>query len=346
MSEVSIRVEGCAGRITLTRPQALNALSHDMCRRIEGAIDAWRDDPAVRLVILDAEGTRAFCAGGDVAEVYRASLAGEPRLGRDFWREEYRMNAKLAEYPKPIVALMQGFVMGGGVGLGCHVRHRVLGETTRMAMPEAGIGLIPDVGGSLLLARAPGQLGAYLGLTAARMGPGDAVHAGFADTFVPEAAWPDLIAALCATGDPAGIADHAQPAPDSQMAAIQAEIDQAFAGPDVASILAALEAQSAPWAVEATAAIRRNSPLSMAATLALLRGYGPGDGIRQALAREYRFTWRASEAGATDFTEGVRAQIIDKDRQPKWRHSSPGAVAEEVAAVLAPLGPQELWAAV
>ena len=344
MTDITIRKAGKAGRITLTRPKALNALTHAMCMEIRAALAAWRDDPAIALVLIDAEGERAFCAGGDVAQVYRLAQAGSPDEGREFWADEYRMNAMLAEYPKPVVALMQGFVMGGGVGLGCHVAHRVVGETVQMAMPEAGIGLIPDVGGTLLLARAPDRIGEYLGLTAARMGPGDAIHAGFADHFVPMADWPALIAALCETGDAVLVADAARTPEPGMLAGQGAEIAAAFAGADVAAILAVVSALDAPWAVQATAAMRRNSPLSMAATLALLRGLGPGADIRAALIREYRFTWRASEAGVTDFSEGVRAQIIDKDRNPRWSHAHPGDVtAAEVAAVLAPLGAMDLW---
>lgn len=158
MSDTHIRKHGRAGHITLTRPRALNALSYDMCMEIEAALDAWRDDDEVALVILDAEGEKAFCAGGDIAEIYRAGLSGDFDAGRDFWRDEYRMNAKLAEYPKPVVSFLHGFVMGGGVGLGGHVSHRVIGESAQIAMPECGIGFVPDVGGSLLLSRAPGGL--------------------------------------------------------------------------------------------------------------------------------------------------------------------------------------------
>ncbi|MBK5926672.1 enoyl-CoA hydratase/isomerase family protein, partial [Rhodobaculum claviforme] len=164
-ADVAIRTEGRAGRITLTRPRALNALGHGMVTRIDAALRAWASDPAVAVVILDAEGDRAFCAGGDIAEMHATGSRGDYGPARAFWRDEYRMNARLGAYPKPVVSLMQGFVMGGGVGLGCHVSHRVVGDSTRVAMPECGIGLVPDVGGSALLARAPLGLGRYLGLT-------------------------------------------------------------------------------------------------------------------------------------------------------------------------------------
>jgi hypothetical protein len=158
MSDVLIRTEGRAGRITLNRPKALNALTPAMCRAIDAALIAWRDDPAVALVLIDAEGERAFCAGGDIAEVYRTGIAGDYAMPRDFWRDEYRMNARIDEYPKPVVSFLQGFTMGGGVGLGCHASHRIVGESSRIAMPECTIGLAPDVGGSFILARANGAL--------------------------------------------------------------------------------------------------------------------------------------------------------------------------------------------
>ncbi|MEC8042812.1 MAG: enoyl-CoA hydratase/isomerase family protein, partial [Pseudomonadota bacterium] len=179
MADIHTRIDGQIGRITLTRPKALNALSYEMCLEIEKALDAWATDDAVKMVLLDAEGERAFCAGGDIAAMYEAGTKGEYEIARTFWRDEYRMNAKLFNFPKPVASLMQGFTMGGGVGIGCHGSHRVVGESSQIAMPETGIGLIPDVGGTLILARAPGRIGEYLGATGGRIGPADAIHAGF-----------------------------------------------------------------------------------------------------------------------------------------------------------------------
>lgn len=329
MDDLHIRVMGRAGRITFTRPKALNALSHPMALAIHDALDKWRDDPSVALVIIDAEGDRAFCAGGDIAAVYHAGRAGNHAEGRDFFRDEYRMNATIADYPKPIVAFMQGFVMGGGVGVGGHAGHRIVGDTTRIAMPESGIGLIPDVGGTWLLAHAPGRIGEYLALTGARMGPGDAIHAGFADSYLPEAEWPALITRLEETGDATLI--QGRTPPESDLAGRDLSH---FGAADLTAVLAATEDAGD---AEALKAMQRNSPLSMAAGLAMVRAARQDDRMQDSLAREYRFTWRATSD--SDFLEGVRAQIIDKDRQPRWQAP---ATPDAVEAILAPLGDQEL----
>jgi enoyl-CoA hydratase len=300
-----------------------------------------RDDPAVRLILIDAAGDRAFCAGGDIARLYAEARAGNFTHGRDFWRDEYRMNDRIAEYPKPVVSLMQGFTMGGGVGVGCHASHRIVGESAQIAMPECGIGLVPDVGGSYLLARAPGHLGAWLGMAGARMGPGAAIFAGFADRFVPEAAWPALTAELVTNGDPTRIAAFARPAPTGRFPALMAEIDAAFATGTVPEIVARLSAAGTAFAGETLEALARVSPLATACALEMQRRLKPGPTIRAALDLEYRFTWRAQDQ--SDFLEGIRAQIIDKDRAPRWRHASHAAVTQaEIETLLSPLGPNAL----
>lgn len=329
MAEMIARKDRRAGRLTFNRPQALNALSHEMVQVIDKALRDWRDDPEVALVIIDAEGDRAFCSGGDIAAVYRAGLAGDHQLGRAFFRDEYVMNARIADYPKPVVALMQGFVMGGGVGVGGHASHRIVGETSQIAMPECGIGLIPDVGGSWLLGHAPGRCGEYLGLTGARMGPGDAIYAGFADSFVPEAEWPALTDRLAETGDANLILGHPRPE-----APLESRDLSSFGSPALPEIIASLEAAGDSAALKV---LRRNSPLSMAATLALVRAARGDRDLRESLSRELRFTARAT--AESDFIEGVRAQLIDKDRNPQW---SADAGPAHVAAMLAPLGADEL----
>lgn len=343
MADLSIRTEGRAGRITLTRPQALNALTWEMCRQIDAALKAWAVDPAVALVLIDAEGARAFCAGGDVAEVHAAGRRHDFAYAQHFWADEYRMNARIAEYPKPVVSFLQGFTMGGGVGLGCHASHRIVGSASRVAMPECAIGLAPDVGGSCLLARAPGRLGCYFGMTGARMGPGDAILMGFADCCLPESDWPALKARLIASGDVSAMGQAARPAPEAATAAHRDAIDRLFAAPDAVGVVAALQAEGTEFALDTLRMIARNSPLAVAAAREMQARLSPLPlpRLRDALALEYRFTFRA--LGRSDFLEGIRALIIDKDRRPRWRHGSVADVnAAEVTAMLAELGPDEL----
>jgi len=339
--DIHIRKEGRAGRITLTRPKALNALSYDMAMAIEAALDDWRDDPEVALVLLDAEGDKAFCAGGDIQQLYDTGRAGDFAYGRRFWADEYRLNAKIAEYPKPYVALMQGFVMGGGVGISCHGSHRVTCESTQIAMPECGIGLVPDVGGSLLLARAPGRMGEYLGTTGRRMGPEDAIYSGFADVYVPQLRWGDLIAALVETGDPAVIDAATETPPTGTLRGIAPQVAAHFGGERLGDIVNSLRAEDSDFARQTLKALSRGSPLSMACAVEMIhRLRGSGADIRRALGLEYRFTYRAMEQG--DFLEGIRAAIIDKDRDPHWQHALDSLPIAVVSSMLRPLGADAL----
>lgn len=336
MSDVEIRIEGAAGRITLNRPDALNAITYAMLGRIETALETWREDDRVRLVVIDAAGDRAFCAGGDIADMYTTARAGDFAYGRRFWADEYRLNAKVAEYPKPYVAFMHGYTMGGGVGVSCHGSHRIVGDSSRISMPECGIGLVPDVGGSWLLARAPGRIGDYLGTTGARMGPGDAIFAGFADTYIPEARWPALIAEIARSGSLAPLAAAAAPVPEARLAADREVIDACFASGSLAEIARALEAAEGDFAARARSALAGVSPLAAAVTIALIDRVRAARDVRAALELEYRATWRAAEEG--DFIEGIRAAIIDKDRAPNWSIADLDAVPEaRVAAMLAPI---------
>lgn len=341
MSDLSIRKDRNAGRITLTRPQALNALSQAMSIAIQKALDGWAEDPEVKLVILDAEGDRAFCAGGDLALIYHDAKDNRGEETIAFWQQEYELNATIAAWPKPVVAFMQGFVMGGGVGLGGHASERIVCETTQVAMPECGIGLIPDVGGSFILSRGPGALGEYLGVTGARMGATDAIHAGFANRFVPQAEWPRLIETLAATGSTACLEVETHNAPEGQLAAQADLIDRVFSAPDMEGVAARLETETGELAESARKAIARNSPLSMHTTLALVRRVRGLDSLRQAIGLEFRAAARALLEG--DFVEGIRAQIIDKDRTPHWKHASLDAVTPgEVARMLRPFDKSSL----
>lgn len=342
-SEIDIRRAGQAGRITLRRPDAMNALTLPMCRGIESALDGWRDDASVQVVVVDAEGDRAFCSGGDIAEMHEHGSAGDFEYGKSYWRDEYRLNAKIARYPKPIVSLMQGYTMGGGVGVGCHGSHRVVCENSRIAMPECGIGLVPDVGGSLILARAPGRTGEFLGVTGFRMGPDDAIFAGFADHFIPRERWADLIASLEESGD-AGAAAKASKKPEpGRLRDLQPEIGRRWSGASLADIAARFEDEPDDFAKMCAKLMGGNSPLSMACAFELVRMQRSSGSIEDALALEFRFTCRSSERA--DFIEGIRARIIDKDGNPNWRFARIGDIpGSAVSELLSPLpAGQGLW---
>jgi len=295
-----------------------NALTYDMCMAIGKALDEWRRDETVSLVIIDAEGSKSFCAGGDIADLYKTGKAGDYDFGRKFWADEYRVNAKIKNYSKPYVSIIDGIVMGGGVGISAHGSHRVVTENTIFAMPECGIGLAPDVGGNLLLSRAPGNIGEYLGTTGARLDAADCLYAGIADVFIPEAGLGELIEALEDTGDLSFFDTFAKESGSSQLATTQDTINKYFHLETALDIIHALEAdEDIEWAANAAKLMRRNCPLSVASAVELVRQSRNLSSIEQILALEYRFTYRSMSHG--DFIEGIRAQIIDKDRKPNWK---------------------------
>lgn len=339
MADIDIRIEGKIGRITLNRPKALNALSYEMALDIERALDEWANDDRVALILIDAVGDKAFCAGGDIQEMYDTASAGNYEYGRKFWRDEYRMNAKLANFPKPYIALMQGFTMGGGVGVSCHGSHRVVCENSQIAMPECGIGLVPDVGGSMLLANAPGRLGEYLGTTGTRMKAGDAIYCGFADYYIPRADWAALTQELIETGDYNAVDRMAQTSPESALQQQQPQIDTAFGGETIRDILNGLD--DGEWCTAAAKALGRGCPLSIASAITLIHRVRTFSKIEPALVQEYRFTYRSASEG--DFVEGIRAAIIDKDRNPKWKIPTLQDIRDvDVTKMLMPLGENEL----
>ena len=341
MGDIQIRKVGKCGRITLNRPKALNALSYDNCLAIEKALDQWRDNDDVAMVVIDAKGEKAFCAGGDIQVMYDTAVAGDFDYGRRFWRDEYRLNAKIFNYPKPYAAFMQGFNMGGGVGVSCHGSHRIVCETSKIAMPETGIGLVPDVGGSLLLARAPGRLGEYLGSTGGRMDAGNAIYAGFADYYIPFADWPQLIEALEQSGDWSLIDQAAQAVPGASLADQQADIDRHFAGETHRDILRSLQHEDSEFTTKTLKTLAQKSPLAVACAIEICHRVRASDSIFAALSQEFRFTWRAAEHG--DFIEGIRALIIDKDNAPRWKHAGLAEVSDvDVMQMLLPLGEQAL----
>jgi enoyl-CoA hydratase/carnithine racemase len=320
MTDITIRTDGHAGRITLDRADALNALTRDMCLAIETALDTWAGDDAIKLLILDGAGDRAFCAGGDIQDMYDTGTQGDFTYGDAFWRLEYRMVAKLFNFPKPVVTFLHGFTMGGGVGVGCHGSHRIVCENSLIAMPEVSIGLVPDVGGSLILARAPGRVGEYLGLTADRMDAADAIFAGFADYFIPQDQWPTLIETLCQTGNWDTVDAATQTPPPSRLAAWQSDIDAVFGGETLGDIWRGMPETLSDPLIHAQKLMGRNSPLALNATVGLIHKVRMRDLIEDALMHEFRFTSRAMEHG--DFLEGIRAIIIDRDRAPNWRHAT------------------------
>ena len=342
MADVDIKVEGRVGRMTLDRPEALNALNRPMMELIDGALIRWAEDDAISLVVIDAIGDRAFCAGGDIAELYRRTQAGDLAFSRTFWRDEYRMNARIKNYPKPYIAVMDGITMGGGVGLSAHGAHRIVTERSMVAMPECAIGLIPDVGGTFLLGHAPGRLGEYLGLTGARMGAADAIQAGFADFFVPAEKIPDLIAALVDEADVRPIETFAETPPAGEFFVHCENIDDLFAHETVEAIADAVErAAECDWRDKVQKAFGKACPLSMKATLRMVRAARGMARLEEALTMEYRYTWRSLEEG--EFMEGIRAAVIDKDRNPRW--AKPGlsdVTAADVDAMLAGLDENEL----
>ncbi len=319
--EVLFETRGRLGLITLNRPQALNALNRAMCLAIHAQLEAWRDDAAIGVVAIQGSGDRAFCAGGDVVGLYHAGKSGSDAW-EGFFHDEYRMNHAIATYPKPYVALIDGITMGGGVGLSIHAPYRVATERTLFAMPETGIGLIPDVGGTYALPRLPGELGSYLGLTGARLKGADSVYAGIATHLAAGDSVAALIEALAEGGDvKATLGDFDTDPGDAPLDAHRAAIDVHFGGDSVEAIVASLD-EGDDWAQAQAATLRKMSPTSCKLTLRALREGARAD-IAEALRTEYRIVCAIKHGH--DFFEGVRAQLVDKDRNPQW---SPATLAE------------------
>jgi len=338
--DVLLRREGRAGRITLNRPKALNALTLGMVRQIAPVLAEWARDPGIAHVVLDGAGDRALCAGGDVISLYTARVDGS-HGARTFWREEYALDAAIHRYPKPFVPIMHGIVMGGGVGVSAHARGgtRVVTEKSRIAFPETTIGLIPDVGGTWLLSRAPDATGPYLALMGAPLDAADAIHTGFADVYVPSCRVPELIARLCEGTEPAAnvlAAMRESPGVSNLAGALRTRVDACFGEATVEGIRSALERDGSDWARKTLADLAVRSPTALKTTLAAIRRARQLRSLEDALNIEFLLCTNLYEDG--EFIEGVRALLVDKDKAPKWRPATLEEVSDaRVARQFAPL---------
>ncbi len=325
-----MRVEGHAGRITLNRPRALNALTLGMIQTIDAALAKWENDEAVRLVLVDGAGERGLCAGGDIRGLYDAVSTGDMGFTRDFFLAEYRMNARIAAYPKPYFAFMDGITMGGGIGLSAHGTHRIVTERSRLAMPEVGIGFVPDVGGTWLLGRAPDNLGIHAALTASHLGAADAILCRLADVHVESAHLPGLAAALaaCASEDALRVClqNHATPPAPGTLAQAEKWIASCYAHDDAESIFAALLAHADPAAQQAASDMGGKCPFSLKLALRAVRHAASQSGLNPCLELEYRLALFC--LARPDFREGVRAALVDKDRNPVWQPARLDAVTD------------------
>lgn len=336
------------GRLVLQRPEALNALDIGMVRGLRAALEAWRDEPDVERILLQGAGERGLCAGGDVRGLAESIMSGDAERAGVFFREEYALNAAIAEYPKPIVALADGVTMGGGIGLAGHSAVRIVTERSALAMPETRIGFTPDVGGTHLLARAPGRSGEYLALTGATMSAADAIHAGFADLLVPSERLDAVREALESRADPGGATEVAMlfdesPEP-SDLARHRPWIDAAFAASDVAGIIAGLRERPEPEASATADLLESLSPTALTVTLASVRAARADPNLRVTLEREYGLAmWFAHTQ--PDLPEGVRARLIDKDGAPRWRPATLAELPADLAAEALAYRPRvPLWA--
>lgn len=326
---------GAAGLITLNRPKALNALNLEMVRALRRALDDWAADSAVTRVVVQGAGERAFCAGGDIRRIHEEGRAGLYAEAETFFREEYELNALIQRYPKPYIALIDGIVMGGGVGVSLHGSHRVAGERTTFAMPETGIGFFPDVGATYALPRLPGFVGTYLALTGERIGQGDVLAFGLATHAATAARFPAIRDAL-AEGSPveAAIGEGEVPAP-GPLHAERAVVETCFSADSVAEVLARLDADGSDFAKKTAATIRTRSPTSLTLALAQMRR-GAALSFPEAMRLEYRILCRILRGH--DFYEGVRSVLIDRDGKPDWQPATLEAVkASDIEAHVAPM---------
>ena len=337
-------IAGRIGHLSLNRPKALHALTLPMVRAMNTALLAWRDDPAVGAVVIDHAEGRGFCAGGDIAFLRDSALNDGGKSGRRFFYEEYQLNHLILTYPKPVIAFMDGITMGGGVGISGPATYRIATEATRLAMPETGIGLFPDVGGGWYLSRLAGRLGQYLALTGARLDGADCLWAGLATHYLPSAALTEAKQALIADPDAAAAIMHRLSVvpPPAKIATQSADIDRLFASDRYEDVLTALTADGGEWATATLAMLRTKSPQTCKVALRQLRDSLHCEDFAANMAMEYRIGSRVLVR--PDFAEGVRAVIIDKDHAPKWNPPTPEAVTEDLLeAIFAPLPADQEW---
>lgn len=332
-SRVRARVDRALGHLTLDRPRAINALDLGMIENLAAALDAWEHDPGVDAVLLDGAGERGLCAGGDVRGLYDQIVAGDVAETAHFFRAEYALNARIAAYPKPVVVFADGVTMGGGIGLAGHAAVRVVTERSRLAMPEVRIGFTPDVGGSLLLARAPGRVGEFLALTGESMDAADAIYAGFADHLVPSERLDDLRDALVSRADPQTASELVllfdETAGPARLEAARPWIDDAFAADSVAEIIGRLRDRAEPDARATAELLETLPPTALAVTLAAVRAARERNELRAVLAQEYGLVlWFATTQ--PDLVEGIRARLVDKDGAPSWSPASRDDLAPDV----------------
>jgi enoyl-CoA hydratase len=335
--EIRTRVEGGVGFLTLNRPKAINSLTHTMVTAMAQALTRWATDDSITAVVVNGSGERGLCAGGDVVAIYHSARAGGAEARR-FWFDEYRLNDQISRYPKPYVAVMNGIVMGGGVGVAGHGSVRIVTDDSKIAMPEVGIGFVPDVGGTYLLSRAPGALGLHAALTGAPFGGADAIAMGFADHFVPSERLAEFTAAVVETGVDAAVQTFAVEPPPSRLVAQRDWIDHCYAGETVPDIIAALRGHDAGPANDAADLIASRSPIALTVTLAAVRRAAELPTLEDVLVQEYRVS--CGSLRSHDLVEGIRAQLVDKDRNPQWSPESLAAVTPaDVADYFQPADP-------
>jgi len=337
--EVLFEQRGRLGLMTLNRPRAINALTHGMVKSIRAGLALWAGDDSVTTVAIIGAGERGLCAGGDIVSLYNDAVSGNGAASAEFWFDEYHLNSEIARFPKPIVAVQDGIVLGGGIGISAHASHRVVTERGRLGLPEVGIGFVPDVGATWLLSHAPGEIGTFLALTAASVGAADAIEAGLSDVHIRSASIASLLAALTATDAGEAVLLLAEDPGEAPLRAGRSWIEAAFAADSVTEVISRLRATGIAEADAAATAIAAKSPTALAVTRESLRRAAQLSSLEEALDQEYRVSLRMLKAH--DFTEGVRAQVIDKDRNPRWEPSG-DVDAADIRAFFEPLDDREL----